>query len=158
MRKEFLSHVSHELKTPLTSIMGFSETLLDGVDDKETEQHFLKVIKDKKGKNFKIHPLKYTLMELRKINYLKRNNLPIPAELKNRKFEHFPFDETKLKKKPVVTSKRISQPIQTTVIKTKGKKKIVKKVIIEEEIEESDDDSLPMVKLKLFRLMILMLL
>ena len=99
--------------------------------------------KDKKGKNFKIHPLKYTLMELRKIYYLKRNNLPIPAELKNRKFEHFPFDETKLKKKPVVTSKRISQPIQTTVIKTKGKKKIVKKVIIEEEIEESDDDSLP---------------
>ena len=98
--------------------------------------------KDKKGKNFKIHPLKYTLMELRKINYLKRNNLPIPAELKNRKFEHFPFDETKLKKKPVVTSKRISQPIQTTVIKTKGKKKIVKKVIIEEEIEKNDDDTL----------------
>ena len=99
--------------------------------------------KDKKGKNFKIHPLKYTLMELRKINYLKRNHLPIPSELKNRKFEHFPFDESKLKKKPVITSKRISEPIQTTVIKTKGKKKIVKKVIIEEEIEESDDDSLP---------------
>ena len=102
----------------------------------------MKKKKDKKGKNFKIHPLKYTLMELRKINYLKRNNLPIPAELKNRKFEHFPFDETKLKKKPVITSKRIAQPIQTTVIKTKGKKKIVKKVIIEEEIEESDDDSM----------------
>ena len=46
MRKEFVADVSHELKTPLTSIMGFSETLLDGVDDKETEQHFLKVIKD----------------------------------------------------------------------------------------------------------------
>ena len=68
--------------------------------------------KDKKNKNkLKIHPLRYTLMELRKINYLKRNNLPIPAELKNRKFEHFPFDETKLKKKPVITSKRISELI-----------------------------------------------
>ena len=100
--------------------------------------------KDKKNKGkLKIHPLRYTLMELRKINYLKRNNLPIPSELKNKKFEHFDVDESMFKKKPaVVTSKRISQPIQTTVIKTKGKKKIVKKVIIEEEIEESDDDSM----------------
>lgn len=46
MRKEFVADVSHELKTPLTSIMGFSETLLDGVDDKEMQEHFLRVIKD----------------------------------------------------------------------------------------------------------------
>ena len=46
MRKEFVADVSHELKTPLTSIKGFSETLLAGVDDKETEMHFLKIIND----------------------------------------------------------------------------------------------------------------
>lgn len=46
MRKEFVADVSHELKTPLTSIKGFSETLLDGVDDKETETHFLGIIND----------------------------------------------------------------------------------------------------------------
>ena len=46
MRKEFVADVSHELKTPLTSIMGFSETLLDGVDDKKMQEHFLRVIKD----------------------------------------------------------------------------------------------------------------
>ena len=114
--------------------------------------------KDKKGKNFKIHPLKYTLMELRKINYLKRNNLPIPAELKNRKFEHFPFDETKLKKKPVITSKRISQPIQTTVIKTKGKKKSLRKLLLKKKLKKVMMILYLMVKLKLFKLMILMLL
>lgn len=46
MRKEFVADVSHELKTPLTSIKGFSETLMDGVDDKETEMHFLEIIND----------------------------------------------------------------------------------------------------------------
>lgn len=46
MRKEFVADVSHELKTPLTSIKGFSETLLDGVDDKQTERHFLEIIND----------------------------------------------------------------------------------------------------------------
>ncbi len=44
MRKRFVADVSHELKTPLTSIKGFSETLLDGVQDAETVNHFIKVI------------------------------------------------------------------------------------------------------------------
>ena len=44
MRKRFVADVSHELKTPLTSIKGFSETLLDGVQDAETINHFIKVI------------------------------------------------------------------------------------------------------------------
>ena len=46
MRKEFVADVSHELKTPITSIKGYSETLLDGDCDKETETHFLNVIND----------------------------------------------------------------------------------------------------------------
>jgi len=45
MRKEFVANVSHELKTPITSIRGYSETLLesDGID-KETSNKFLEVI------------------------------------------------------------------------------------------------------------------
>ena len=46
MRKEFVADVSHELKTPLTSIKGFSETLLEGDCYKETEKHFLTIIND----------------------------------------------------------------------------------------------------------------
>ncbi len=43
MRSEFVANVSHELKTPLTSIKGFSETLRY-VDDFETKNKFLNII------------------------------------------------------------------------------------------------------------------
>src|SRR5699024_8941914 len=45
MRKDFVANVSHELKTPITSIKGFAETLLDGgIEDKETTREFLSII------------------------------------------------------------------------------------------------------------------
>ncbi len=44
MQKEFVADVSHELKTPITSIMGYSDTLLAGDYDKETQEKFLNVI------------------------------------------------------------------------------------------------------------------
>ncbi|OQB51311.1 MAG: Sensor histidine kinase YycG [Firmicutes bacterium ADurb.Bin146] len=44
MRKEFVANVSHELKTPLTSIKSFTEALMGGVEDPATANHFLEVI------------------------------------------------------------------------------------------------------------------
>lgn len=44
MRKEFVADVSHELKTPITSIMGYADTLLEDDYDKETKDKFLNVI------------------------------------------------------------------------------------------------------------------
>ena len=44
MRKEFIADVSHELKTPLTSIMGYAETLSGMEYDKEMQDKFLNVI------------------------------------------------------------------------------------------------------------------
>ena len=44
MRKEFVADVSHELKTPITSIMGYADTLLETEHDKEIETKFLGVI------------------------------------------------------------------------------------------------------------------
>lgn len=45
IRKDFVANVSHELKTPITSIKGFVETLLDGaMHDKDDLLRFLKII------------------------------------------------------------------------------------------------------------------
>ncbi|AOT70545.1 ATP-binding protein [Geosporobacter ferrireducens] len=45
MRKEFVANVSHELKTPLTSIKSYTETLLDGaLDNRELSEQFLQVV------------------------------------------------------------------------------------------------------------------
>ncbi len=45
MRKEFVANVSHELKTPLTSIQGFIETLKEGAaDQKEVRDKFIDII------------------------------------------------------------------------------------------------------------------
>ena len=46
MRKDFVANVSHEIKTPITAIKGFADTLLEGaLDDKENAVKFLETIK-----------------------------------------------------------------------------------------------------------------
>jgi two-component system phosphate regulon sensor histidine kinase PhoR len=46
MRKDFVANVSHEIKTPVTAIQGFAETLLDGaLYDRENAEKFLGTIK-----------------------------------------------------------------------------------------------------------------
>lgn len=52
MRKEFLSNVSHELKTPIALIQGYAEGLLDGINDNDMEsrQFYCEVIIDESNK------------------------------------------------------------------------------------------------------------
>ena len=47
VRKDFVANVSHEIKTPITAIKGFAETLIEGaLDDKENAKKFLETIKN----------------------------------------------------------------------------------------------------------------
>ena len=51
MRKEFLSNVSHELKTPIALIQGYSEGLRDGIsDDEQSREFYCNVIIDEAQK------------------------------------------------------------------------------------------------------------
>jgi two-component system, OmpR family, phosphate regulon sensor histidine kinase PhoR len=46
VRKDFVANISHEIRTPITAIKGFSETLLEGaIDDRENALRFLEVIR-----------------------------------------------------------------------------------------------------------------
>jgi two-component system, OmpR family, phosphate regulon sensor histidine kinase PhoR len=65
MRKDFVANVSHELKTPVTSIKGFTETLLDGaMKDEQTLEYFLTIILKESDR---LQTLIQDLLELSKI-------------------------------------------------------------------------------------------
>ncbi|WP_047153143.1 two-component system histidine kinase PnpS [Aneurinibacillus tyrosinisolvens] len=75
MRSEFVANVSHELKTPITSIKGFTETLLDGaLDDIEISRTFLTIINEESDR---LNRLISDILELSKIEQKK---MPLVVE------------------------------------------------------------------------------
>jgi len=44
LRADFISNLTHELRTPLSALYGYAETLIRGVDDRETAARFLGII------------------------------------------------------------------------------------------------------------------
>ena len=68
MRKEFVANVSHELKTPLTSIKTYSETMLEQDLDEESKNKFMKVILSEANRMTR---LVSDLLQLTKFDYKK---------------------------------------------------------------------------------------
>ena len=68
MRKEFVANVSHELKTPLTSIKTYTETLLDQELEEEEKNRFLNVILTEANRMTR---LVSDLLQLTKFDYKK---------------------------------------------------------------------------------------
>ena len=102
MRKSFISDVSHELKTPIALIQGYSEGLLENVNtDPENRQFYAEVIQDESNKMDK---LVKQLLELTKLEYEKR-------EFNNRE-----FNIVELEKEIVRSSKVMLEERKTEVI------------------------------------------
>ena len=70
MRKQFISDVSHELKTPIALIQGYAEGLIENVNtDEESKKFYAEVILDESNK---MDTLVKQLLELMKLEYGKR--------------------------------------------------------------------------------------
>lgn len=71
-RREFLTNISHEFKTPLFSIQGYVEALQDGaIDDPEMAHQFLKKV----ARN--VDRLAYLIKDLDEIGKLETGEIPI---------------------------------------------------------------------------------
>jgi two-component system phosphate regulon sensor histidine kinase PhoR len=70
-RRDFLSNVSHEFKTPLFAIQGYIEALQDDMDDPQLAKQFL----DKAAKN--VDRLSYLVKDLDEISKLESGEIPI---------------------------------------------------------------------------------
>ncbi len=75
MRKDFISNVSHELKTPIALIQGYAEGLRDGItDDPESMEFYCDVIVDEAGK------MNNMVKQLLTLNQLESGNDPLAIE------------------------------------------------------------------------------
>lgn len=75
MRREFLSHVSHELKTPIALIQGYAEGLKDNLfDDEESKNFYTDVIIDEAAK------MNILVKKLLNLNEIEFGNAPLNIE------------------------------------------------------------------------------
>jgi two-component system phosphate regulon sensor histidine kinase PhoR len=80
LRRDFVANVSHELKTPIASIKGFVETLLDGAMQEPADaQRFLKIIANHAER---LHNIVEDLLSLSKLEQSEEAaNLPMEEQL-----------------------------------------------------------------------------
>jgi two-component system phosphate regulon sensor histidine kinase PhoR len=77
MRRDFVANVSHEIKTPLTAIRGYVETLIsDGVEDRDLTTRFLEKV-DRNAK--RLNSLVSDILTLAKIEDDEQNLAVVPV-------------------------------------------------------------------------------
>ncbi len=122
MRKDFVANVSHELKTPLTSIKGFIETLLDGaIQEKETARKFLSIIYQEAER---LNNIIHDLLDLSKLESGKVDLKKISVQMDLLVDEVVLSVENRLRDKKI----ELSKDIQANIIL--GKEDLLREVVI----------------------------
>ena len=110
MRKSFISDVSHELKTPIALIQGYSEGLIENVNsDEESRKFYAEVILDEATKMDK---LVKQLLELMKLEYGKKSFNNINLDIVEMEKEIIRKSEVMLQKEHISIEMPESQPIE----------------------------------------------
>jgi signal transduction histidine kinase len=78
MRREWVANVSHDLRSPLTSIGGYVEALLDGAVPREKEKHYLGLIREHTRR---MNRLVNDLLDLARIEAGQDEINPVPYNL-----------------------------------------------------------------------------
>jgi two-component system phosphate regulon sensor histidine kinase PhoR len=74
LRSDFIANLTHELRTPLSALCGYAETLLAGVEDPETEKRFLAIIERQSRR------LARLIDDLISLSNLERGLMPLKIE------------------------------------------------------------------------------
>lgn len=110
VRQEFVANVSHELKTPLTSIKGFIETLVNGaIDDKARSISFLQMMNEDAGR---LERLINDLLDLSKIESKEIVLKLEPIALKNEIDHILSGFQSQLERKKIQTENRVPESIE----------------------------------------------
>ena len=120
LRSEFTSNVSHELKTPLTSISGFAEMMMSGDTNKETVMDFSKTIYDEAQRLISLVGDIIKISELDERTTEFEQEIVDLAELSNQVAERL---------KPAADSKNITINVLGGVSKITGVRKILDEMI-----------------------------
>lgn len=78
MRRSFIANISHELKTPMTTISGFIDGILDGTIPPERHEHYLKIVS---GEVKRLSRLVRSMLDLSKIDSGEMKLTPVPFDL-----------------------------------------------------------------------------
>lgn len=83
MNRNFIANVSHELKTPMTTIAGFIDGILDGTIPREKEKHYLNIVSQEVKR---LSRLVRTMLDLSKIDSGELKLHPARFDLSNTVF------------------------------------------------------------------------
>lgn len=98
MRRSFIANVSHELKTPMTTISGFIDGILDGTIPPERQNYYLKIVSDETKR---LSRLVHSMLNLSRIDAGELRINPVKFDITDTVFQTILTFEQKIDEKQI---------------------------------------------------------